>query len=186
MARLRERILALGGIQAANSYVKINLSLFDLYPREHCPSIPPEMMLLPGNLLYQMSSWTRAIVMPLSIVHALNPRRPVPAGFTWRSCSCPGVAARLPAERQDFLSWRNFFLSLDRVLKLWERDGSEELRGRAPSGAAEQWMLERTQALRRPGRDLSADDVRRSWRSTCSATRRTIRIASRRRSSSTT
>ena len=29
---LRERILALGGIQAANSYVKVNLSLFDLYP----------------------------------------------------------------------------------------------------------------------------------------------------------
>ncbi len=37
-ARLRERILALGGIQAANSYVKVNLSLFDLYPREHCPA----------------------------------------------------------------------------------------------------------------------------------------------------
>ena len=49
MARLRERILALGGIQAANSYVKINLSLFDLYPREHCPSVPPEMMLLPAT-----------------------------------------------------------------------------------------------------------------------------------------
>ena len=32
---LRERILALGGLQAANSYVKINLSLFGLYPREH-------------------------------------------------------------------------------------------------------------------------------------------------------
>ena len=32
----RERILALGGIQAANSYVKINLSLFDLYPARIC------------------------------------------------------------------------------------------------------------------------------------------------------
>src|SRR4051794_25421021 len=45
MQRLRERILALGGIQAANSYVKVNLSLFDLYPRPHCPSIPPEVVL---------------------------------------------------------------------------------------------------------------------------------------------
>ena len=34
---LRERILALGGLQAANSYVKVNLSLFGLYPREHTP-----------------------------------------------------------------------------------------------------------------------------------------------------
>ena len=82
MQLLRERILELGGIQAANSYVKVNLSLFDLYPREYCPSIPPEVALLPFDLLYQMSAWTRAIVISLSIVHAANPRRPVPAGFT--------------------------------------------------------------------------------------------------------
>src|SRR6185503_15073999 len=81
MQRLRERILALGGIQAANSWVKVNLSLFDLYPRQYCPSIPPEVSLLPFNLLYQMSSWTRAIVISLSIVHASNPHRPVPEGF---------------------------------------------------------------------------------------------------------
>src|SRR5579871_3298525 len=50
MRRLRDRILAMGGIQAANSYVKINLSLFDLYPRQYCPSIPPEFALLPFHL----------------------------------------------------------------------------------------------------------------------------------------
>src|SRR3974390_2443117 len=31
MRKLRGRILELGGIQAANSYVKVNLSLFDLF-----------------------------------------------------------------------------------------------------------------------------------------------------------
>ncbi len=34
LARARERILALGGLQKANSYVKVNLSLFGLYPRK--------------------------------------------------------------------------------------------------------------------------------------------------------
>src|SRR6266852_8612530 len=34
LSKARDRILSLGGIQAANSYVKVNLSLFDLYPRE--------------------------------------------------------------------------------------------------------------------------------------------------------
>ena len=82
LKRARERILELGGIQAANSYVKINLSLFDLYPRAYCPSVPPEIVLLPGKFLYQMSSWTRAILAPLAVVQAHNPRRPVPAGFT--------------------------------------------------------------------------------------------------------
>ena len=37
--------------------------------------------MLLGNLIYEMSSWTRAIVIPLSIVHAMNPQRPVPAGI---------------------------------------------------------------------------------------------------------
>src|SRR5581483_1093037 len=37
--RLRQRILDLGGMQAANSYVRTNLSLFGLYPRGACPSI---------------------------------------------------------------------------------------------------------------------------------------------------
>ena len=98
MTRLRERILALGGIQAANSYVKVNLSLFDLYPRQYCPSIPPEVVLLPLNFLYQMSSWTRAIVVSLSIVHAANPQRPVPAGFNLDELWAPGVS---PAFHRD-------------------------------------------------------------------------------------
>ena len=38
LRRARERILALGGLQAANSYVKINLSLFGLYPRKYVPT----------------------------------------------------------------------------------------------------------------------------------------------------
>ena len=50
MARLRARILELGGVQAANSYVKINLSLFGLFPRRYCPSVPPEAAMLPFGL----------------------------------------------------------------------------------------------------------------------------------------
>src|ERR1700682_398394 len=66
MRQLCQRILALGGIQSDNSDVKVKLSLFRLYPRQYCPSIPPEVVLLPFDFLYQMSSWTRAIVVSLS------------------------------------------------------------------------------------------------------------------------
>src|SRR6185369_5839713 len=82
MQRARQRILALGGLQAANSYVKINLSLFGLYPRKYAPSVPPEIVLLPGNVLYEMSSWTRSILVPLSIVQARAANRRAPSGFT--------------------------------------------------------------------------------------------------------
>jgi squalene-hopene/tetraprenyl-beta-curcumene cyclase len=141
MARLRERILTLGGIQSANSWVKINLSLFDLYPREHCPSIPPEAALLPFNFLYQMSSWTRAIVMSLSIVHAANPRRPVPAGFRLDELWAPGISPEFRRDARTF-TWHNFFLGADRLLKWWERSGSIALRRRAVE-KAKGWMLER-------------------------------------------
>jgi squalene-hopene/tetraprenyl-beta-curcumene cyclase len=142
MAKARERILALGGIQAANSYVKVNLSLFGLYPRDSCPSIPPEVVLLPFDFLYQMSSWTRAIVAALSIVHAANPMRPVPAGFHIDELFLPGVRTSLRRSPKLF-TWRNCFLAADRFLKFWERHGSRSIRARAVR-EAERWMVERT------------------------------------------
>jgi squalene-hopene/tetraprenyl-beta-curcumene cyclase len=140
MEALRERILALGGVQAANSYTKINLSLFGLYPRRNVPSVPPEMMLA-GKLIYEMSSWTRAIVIPLSIVQALNPGRPVPEGFTLEEIFLPGKSLEF-ARDPGRITWRNFFVAADRFLKYWERRGSKRLR-RMAIRAAEQWMLER-------------------------------------------
>jgi squalene-hopene/tetraprenyl-beta-curcumene cyclase len=141
MKRLRQRILELGGIQAANSYVKVNLSLFDLYPRQYCPSIPPELVLMPFHFLYQMSAWTRAIAVSLAIVHAANPRRPVPAGFNLDEIWLPGVS---PAFRKDprWLTWHNFFLTVDRLVKWWERNGSKSVRQKA-IGQAKEWMIER-------------------------------------------
>jgi squalene-hopene/tetraprenyl-beta-curcumene cyclase len=145
LARARERILVMGGIQAANSYVKVNLSLFDLFPRDQAPSIPPEIVLL-GNFIYEMSSWTRAIVIPLAIVHAFNPRRPVPAGFHLKELFVEGKTKDgnmgfLP-DRESF-TWRNVFLRLDSFLKLWEKYGSKSLRQRAIDKAGK-WMLEHT------------------------------------------
>jgi squalene-hopene/tetraprenyl-beta-curcumene cyclase len=141
LASARERILAMGGLQSANSYVKVNLSLFGLYPRKHTPSIPPEIMLL-GNFIYQMSSWTRAIVIPLSIVHALNPQRPVPAGFTLQELLVPGAGYEFP-NNEGFFSWRNFFLKADRLLKFMEKRMWRGVRTKAIK-RAEEWMLERT------------------------------------------
>ena len=141
MARLRKRILELGGIQAANSYVKVNLSLFNLYPREYCPSIPPEVALLPFDLLYQMSSWTRAIVLSLSIVHAANPQAPVPEGFHLDELWVPGVSPAFARDAKWF-TWHNTFLTVDKLLKWWERHGSKAIRRRAIE-KAKNWMLER-------------------------------------------
>jgi squalene-hopene/tetraprenyl-beta-curcumene cyclase len=141
MLRLRERILELGGLQAANSYVRINLSLFDLFPRDACPSIPPELILLPGKLIYQMSSWTRAIAISLAIVHSANPRRPVPEGFNLDELYVPGKPLALPRDEKLF-TVHNLFLVVDKMLKQWEKHGPRRVRQRAVNKCAE-WMLER-------------------------------------------
>ena len=144
MERLRNRILALGGLQASNSYVRTNLSLFNLFPRDACPSIPPEIILLPFNFIYQMSSWTRTIVLSLSIVHAANPGRPVPAGFTLDELFVPG-APLIPERDLKLFSWRNLFLVIDRFLKRWEKFGFHFVRKQAIKKCGK-WMIEHFEA----------------------------------------
>jgi squalene-hopene/tetraprenyl-beta-curcumene cyclase len=141
LTRCRDRILALGGIQACNSYVKINLSLFNLYPRKYTPSIPTEMILA-GDFIYELSSWTRAIVIPLSVVQALNPGRPAPAGFTLEEIFKPGAALANRFDRSLF-TWRNLFFNADRLVKAWEKFGSRVIRQKAIR-KAERWILART------------------------------------------
>ena len=137
LGRARSRALDLGGLQATNSYTKINLSLFGLFPRQFTPSVPPEVMLLPGNLLYEMSSWSRAIVVPLSIVQASGQQRRTPGGITVDELFVPGK--KLVQERRDRLS--GVFIQADKFLKLWERRGLKDIRARAIR-QAEKWMLE--------------------------------------------
>ncbi len=140
MQRLRERILELGGLQAANSYVRVNLGLFGLFPRDACPAIPPEIILLPFHFIYQMSSWTRAIVIPLSVVHASNPCRPVPAGFNVDELFLSGAPMH-PERDLKLFSWRNCFLAVDSFLKFWERITPGVIRRYAIKKCGE-WMVD--------------------------------------------
>src|SRR5438046_1170486 len=73
MKRAREVITAMGGLDATNSFTRIYLAIFGQYPWERCPAVPPEIILLPKWApinLYEMSSWTRGIVVPLAILWA--------------------------------------------------------------------------------------------------------------------
>jgi squalene-hopene/tetraprenyl-beta-curcumene cyclase len=139
MRSARQRILELGGLQGINSYTRINLSLFVLFPRRYVPAIPVELVLLPGGLIYEMSSWTRAIVVPLSIVQARAGVRPVPAGFNLDELAVPGKSYRLPT--RDRLS--SIFHQLDLALRVWQRRAPETIR-KSAIREAEKWMLDRT------------------------------------------
>ncbi|MFY9726603.1 MAG: squalene--hopene cyclase [Bryobacteraceae bacterium] len=139
MRRARDRVLALGGLQAANSYTKINFSLLGLYPRQWAPSVPPEIVLAPGDILYEMSSWTRAILVPLSIVQAIGKPKETPHGIRVDELLRPTAKFSLPKRDAAAL----LFHQVDRAVKLWEKRGLKNVRARAIR-EAERWMLERT------------------------------------------
>jgi squalene-hopene/tetraprenyl-beta-curcumene cyclase len=139
MRKAREKVLELGGLQSCNSYTKINFSLFDLYPRKYVPSVPPEIVLVPGDLIYEMSSWTRAIIVPLSIVQAVGSHKPTPMGLRVEELLVPHKKLSLP--KRDAVSL--IFTQVDRAVKIWERRNLRNVRARAIR-EAERWMLERT------------------------------------------
>src|SRR3979409_2043480 len=63
------------------SYVRFYLALVGAVGWELVPSIPPELMLLPNWFyfnIYEMSSWTRGIVIPMAILSSLRPEWPLP------------------------------------------------------------------------------------------------------------
>src|ERR1700722_12736274 len=76
MLKARETVLRLGGLERTNSYVRFYLALAGALGWELVPAILPEIMLLPNWFyinIYEMSSWTRGIVLPMATLSALRP-----------------------------------------------------------------------------------------------------------------
>ena len=140
MKRARDLILRMGGIQACNSYTKLNYSLFDLFPRKYVPTIPPEILIIPGNVLYEMSSWTRTIIVPLSLIQAVGAIKLTPGLLRIDELFHPH--RKMALARKDRIA--NLFIQADKLFKRWERKGVQAIRGRAIR-AAEHWMLDRLQ-----------------------------------------
>ena len=165
MQRARRAILAHGGADAVNSFTRFYLALLGQISYEQCPAVPPEMVLLPKWFpvnLYAVSSWSRTIIVPLSIISALRPvrrieprlrhPRAVPAASRrhWPPLRCPGLDRRHRAAELGPL--------LPHVERAVEMVPAAAADAAAAQGlaAAERWMLPALRAQRRPGGDLSA------------------------------
>src|SRR3989441_10344057 len=149
MIRARLCIRQLGGLERTNSFTRFYLALAGLIGWQMVPAIPPELMFLPRWVpinIYEMSSWTRAIVIPLTILYARKPCWPVPsdARIDELFSDRPSPSGRGQGEgvrKTPALNWRSAFLILDRALKLYDRLPWKPGRRRAV-GRASQWMLE--------------------------------------------
>src|SRR5215467_11634065 len=143
----RKKILDLGGVTECNTFTKIYLCFMGQYDWEAVPAIPPEIVLFPNWFwfnLYEISSWSRAILVPLSVAYAKKPFKKIPAEMGIEELFVGGRHGKhLHLKRTpQKISWRNFFLVLNRVVHFCERFHIRPLRYMALK-KAERWMLER-------------------------------------------
>ncbi len=125
MRRARDVIRSLGGAARCNSFTKFYLALLGQFPYANCPAVPPELMLLPRWAyvnIYAMSSWTRTIVVPLSLFYAHKPVRRLPAelGIGELFLDAPETPLWPHPPTRRLLTWTNFFLAADQLLKRCE------------------------------------------------------------------
>ncbi len=152
MLRARSMALSLGGVPRMNTFSKLYLALFGLFPWEYVPTIPCEVILI-GKWFYvnfnEMSSWSRSMLVPLAITNHFKPTRILKRDFNLNELYPHGIHERDLALAPDpeRVTWRNFFLWLDKLHKFAEwfaENGIHPFRKRALK-KAEHWMLERVE-----------------------------------------
>jgi squalene-hopene/tetraprenyl-beta-curcumene cyclase len=142
----RELIVARGGLTRAHVFTKIFLALFEQYDWRGIPVIPPEIILLPRGFhfnIYEFSSWSRSVIVPLTALFAKKPRCVLPPDRQVDELFVepPGPARYAMPRREPGLNWELFFLVLDGVLKISEKYTSQPLRDIALR-RVEQWLIE--------------------------------------------
>jgi squalene-hopene/tetraprenyl-beta-curcumene cyclase len=147
LVKARKKILELGGVTEVNTFTKIYLCFLGQYDYDAVPAIPPEIVLFPKWFwfnIYEISSWSRAILVPLSICYAKKPFKKIPDEMSIDELFVGGrdkSRMRLHWDK-NLISWRNFFLVLDRMTHWFETVHIRPLRSIALK-QAEKWMLER-------------------------------------------
>jgi len=153
MVRAREAILRAGGVERVNSFTRYYLAMLGLIPYSDCPAVPPEMILLPKWApfnIYEMSAWSRTIVVPLSLLWACQPATKLPAEqqidelYASPSRTMPREIGGVNHEgsSRGWINWTKLFQRMDRLIKFGERLGIKPLRKRAIK-LCERWILDR-------------------------------------------
>jgi squalene-hopene/tetraprenyl-beta-curcumene cyclase len=148
MVKAREWVLAHGGVTECNTFTKIYLCALGQYDYDAVPAIPPEIVLFPNWFyfnIYEISSWSRGILVPLSIIYAKKPFKKLLPEQGIEELFVGGrqnANLHLRWDAKNPISWRNFFLFCDRLTHWFERVHIRPLR-KIAIRKAEQWMLER-------------------------------------------
>ncbi|WP_432837444.1 squalene--hopene cyclase [Dactylosporangium sp. CA-092794] len=138
----QEFVHAHGGLERTRVFTRIWLALFGLWSWDELPDMPPEMIFLPRWFplnIYDWACWARQTVVPLTVVNALRPVRPLPFGVDELRTGAPAPRPAAP------WTWPGAFQRVDRALHAYGRRPARRLRRKAMDRAA-QWILDRQEA----------------------------------------
>ena len=149
MVAAREFILEAGGLECTRVFTRIWLALFGEWPWDELPAILPELMFLPKWCplnIYDFGCWARQTIVPLTIVTAYRPVRPLP--FDVDELRTGATAPE--RTRRKFFSWEGLFWRLDKLARLADRTWLSRLLGRPirklALRRAERWIIARQEA----------------------------------------
>ncbi len=145
MVRARQAIFANGGIKKTRVFTKMFLAMFGQVSWDDCPAVPVEIILFSHGFffnIYEISSWSRGTVVPLSVVRSLEPVLELPEGRDVQELFIENDKdLYFIPDGLLFTSWRNTFIYLDRFIKTIGKFPWKPLRKKALR-KVEQWILE--------------------------------------------
>jgi squalene-hopene/tetraprenyl-beta-curcumene cyclase len=146
MASAAKWVREQGGIAASRVFTRIWLALFGWWKWEDLPELPPELIYLPKWMplnIYSFGCWARQTIVPLTVVSAFRPVRPVPFALDELHLDPDQPEPHRPMA--SVASWDGVFQRLDRTLHAYRKVASKRLR-KAAMRAAEKWIVERQEA----------------------------------------
>ena len=127
-----------GGVENTRVFTKIHLALFGEYSWDDIPVIVPELMLMPRQSpidIYEFSSWSRAVIIPLLIIFDQKPIKKLDISIDEISLS----ETNRNTVRKD--AYEQLFELTQKLLSAYEKIPFKPFRKRALK-LAEDWILE--------------------------------------------
>ena len=150
LLRARSWIMSKGGLKNIRVFTRYWLALIGEYPWEKTPNIPPEVIYFPSWFpfsIYNFAQWARATLMPIAVLSARRPSRPLPQENRLDELFPDGRSAFDYAypEKPGADLVDQFFLAADRFLHWGQTLGFAPLRKGAVKRVLE-WIIQHQDA----------------------------------------
>ncbi|HKN97357.1 MAG TPA: squalene--hopene cyclase [Pseudonocardiaceae bacterium] len=135
-------VIAQGGVERTRVFTRLWLALFGEWSWDDLPIMPPELVFLPSWFplnIYDWGCWARQTVVPLTIVNALRPVRPLGVTIDELRSGRPRRAG------EPLLSVGGAFELLDKVLHAYQKLPVKPFRKLAMRQGVE-WIVARQEA----------------------------------------